>query len=353
MPDWTRSMQQTFEYYEVDPGTWKDKARIDHVTASSIERNLEDETLGSASIDCPDDLTDKYVRQYLITVQDGIKERFVLGTHLYQSPSMSFDGKTKSSSQTGYTSLIELNDDIPPVGYPVKSGSNVMQTVSMKANEIVRAPVTPCIHDISLTTDFIAETDDTWLTFLADLAQVADYRFVEEPSGRISFAPNTKLVKMAPVWEFNDDNSSILYPDISIDRDLYGVPNVVEVIYSPSDGESMYAEAINDDPSSITSTVRRGRRIVHRETDPSIPNGSNETQLKEYAENLLSQLSEIEYSIKFSHGYCPVTIGDCVRLNYTRAGLIGVNAKIMSQSIKCEPGCRVEATAIFTKKLWR
>lgn len=353
MPDWTRSMQQTFEYYEVDPATWRDKARIDHVTASSIDRNIEDETLGSASIDCLDDLTDKYIRQYLVTYQEGVRERFVLGTHLYQSPSISFDGKSKSSSQTGYTSLIELKDDVPPIGYSVPNGSNVLESVSDKINEVARAPVTLTTSEVVLTSDFVSETGDTWLTFLADLAQVADYRLVEEPSGRISFAPNTKLIKMAPIWEFNDDNSSILYPDITIERDLYGVPNVVEVIYSPSDGTPMYARAENDDPSSIVSTKRRGRKIVYRETDPSVPDGSNQTQLEEYARNKLSELSEIEYSIRFSHGYCPVTIGDCVRLNYRRAGLEGVNAKIMSQSIKCEPGCRVEATAIFTKKLWR
>lgn len=28
MPDWKKSMQQTFEYYIVDPGTWKDKNRL-------------------------------------------------------------------------------------------------------------------------------------------------------------------------------------------------------------------------------------------------------------------------------------------------------------------------------------
>ena len=353
MPDWTRSMQQTFEYYEVDPGTWRDKARITNVTASSVERNLEDETLGSSTIDCPDDLTDKYIRQYLVTVQDGIRERFVLGTHLYQSPSMSFDGRTKSSSQSGYTSLIELKDDVPPIGYSVLEGANVLEIVSAKTKEVARAPVIASSSDIALTTNFVSETGDTWLSFLSDLAQVADYRFAEEPSGAIGFSPNTKLVKMAPIWEFNDDNSSILYPDVSVERDLYGVPNVVEVIYSPSEGTPMYVTAINNDPSSITSTVTRGRKIVYRDTDPSVPDGSSEAQLQEYAQNLLKQMSEIEYSIKFSHGYCPVRVGDCVRLNYSRAGLMGINAKIMSQSIKCETGCRVEATAIFTKKLWR
>ena len=29
MADWSSTMQQTFEYYIVDPGTWKDIKKID------------------------------------------------------------------------------------------------------------------------------------------------------------------------------------------------------------------------------------------------------------------------------------------------------------------------------------
>lgn len=352
MPDWTRSMKQTFEYFEVDPLTWRDKARIKNVISSGVERDSEDETLGSASIECPDDLTDKYVRQYLVTEQDGIRERFALGTHLYQSPSTSFDGKTKSNNQTGYTSLIELKDDMPQIGFPVMTGDNILAFASAKTAEIARAPVISSESDMALGSNFVAESGDTWLTFLTDLIAVADYIFREEPTGEIGFSPVQKLSRMAPIWEFNDDNSSILYPEVTVDRDLYGVPNVVEVVLSPPSGGMMTATAINDDPSSITSTVHRGRRVVYRETDPSIPENATQTQLEEYAKDLLKQKSEIEYSITFSHGYCPVRLGDCVRLNYKRAGLVGINAKITSQSIKCELGCKIEATAIFTKKLW-
>jgi hypothetical protein len=73
----------------------------------------------------------------------------------------------------------------------------------------------------------------------------------------------------------------------------------------------------------------------------------------EYAERLLKTLSTVEYSISYSHAYCPVRLGDCIRLNYSRAGVTGVKAKVISQSIKCEPGCPVSEKAIFTSKLWR
>jgi|GEM_PF-6932109 len=37
MIDWTESMDQTFEYYEVDPNTWKDKSNVEHTLYGSEE----------------------------------------------------------------------------------------------------------------------------------------------------------------------------------------------------------------------------------------------------------------------------------------------------------------------------
>jgi len=137
-----------------------------------------------------------------------------------------------------------------------------------------------------------------------------------------------------------------------MDHDLYGIPNIVEVIYS--NGNKVYtSRAVNDDPNSATSTIRRGREILYRDSNPDLPGYPTEKQIDEYAESLLKTLSSVEYQITYSHGYCPVRIGDCVRLNYEKAGLIDTKAKVISQSIKCEPGCKVSETAVFTKKFWK
>lgn len=103
----------------------------------------------------------------------------------------------------------------------------------------------------------------------------------------------------------------------------------------------------------FTSTVNRGREIVHRETDPQFSGEPTNRQVKDYATSLLSQLSSVEYTISYSHGYCPVRLYDCVRLNYERAGLMDIKAKVTRQSIECKPGCKVTETAVFTTNLWR
>ena len=39
MVDWTASMQQTYEYYIVDPNTWKDVTLIDNIKSCTITRD--------------------------------------------------------------------------------------------------------------------------------------------------------------------------------------------------------------------------------------------------------------------------------------------------------------------------
>lgn len=355
MPDWTQPMQQTFEYYTVDPGTWKDISLIDTITSSSITRDMDTETLGSASIESTGLFGESYVRIYLITVQDGIREKFPLGTYLVQTPSSSFDGKVSKSTMDAYTPLIELKENQPALGYYIAKGENIMDTVSKLTKENLRAPVVEAKSALTVYSDFVANADDTWMTFISDLAANAKFYFDLDEMGRVLFAPQQRTESLQPVWTFNDDNSSLLYSDITVDHDLYGIPNVVEVIYS-DENDYYYARVVNDDPNSPISTVSRGREIVQRESNPSFGAQNavpTENMVREYAEQLLEQLSTLEYTVSYKHGYCPVRTGDCVRLNYTRAGIKNIKARVISQTIKCEPGCEVSEKAVFTSKLWR
>lgn len=352
MTDWTKSMQQTFEYYIVNPATWKDVRRINNVKSGSITRDLGVETLGSATFDIEEPLGECYIRVYLITIQNGAKDKYPLGTYLIQTPSSKFDGKNKIVSVDAYTPLLELKENPPPIGYSVLKNTNIMETAYKITKEQVRAPVVAAACTETLFSDFVANTDDTWMTFLNDLMANAKYTFALDELGRILFSPKQDMASLQPVWTFDDSNSSILYPEINMDYDLYGIPNVVEVIYS-SDDRCYYSRVVNDDSNSPTSTVSRGREIIHRVTEPILYGNPTDEQVNEYAVRLLRSLSSIEYTVNYSHGYCPVKIGDCVRLNYSKAGLNGIKAKVISQSIKCEPGCPVSEKAVFTANLWR
>ena len=358
MPDWSLSMQQTYEYYIVNPETWKDTRQINVVKSSTINRDSEAETLGSATFEVTESLGECYIRVYLITIQNGVKEKHALGTFLVQTPATSFDGKIRNISMDAYTPLLELKEKQPPIGYAIVKSKNtendesIMEHAYKLTQEATRAPVVPASCNTKLVNDFVAETNDTWLSFISDLIKNAKYKLALDELGRVLYAPEQDTASLQPVWTYDDSNSSILYPSISMDHDLYGIPNVVEVIYS-NDSKQFYSKVSNDDENSPTSTVNRGREIIYRVTDPGFVGIPTSNQLDEYAERLLKELSTIEYTITYTHGYCPVRLGDCVRLDYKRAGLKDIKAKVISQSIKCEPGCPVTEKAVFTTKLWR
>lgn len=350
--DWTKSMQQTFEYFIVDPATWKDTKQIMNVKSSSITRDLETDTLGSLTIDIGETIGECYIRIYLVAIQNGIKQRFPLGTFLVQTPKFEFDGRTRNVSLDAYTPLLELKEKKPALGYSIPEGGNIMNMAYKLIRENARAPVIETVSNISLHENFVANVDDNWLIFIKDILSNAEYELMLDELGQILFAPIQDTAALQPIWTYDDSNSSILYPSIDITQDLYGIPNVVEVIYS--NNKRFYStKVVNDDPNSPTSTVNRGREIIYRDTNPStIGNPTNE-QLDAYAKRLLRNLSCLEYRVTYTHGYCPVRIGDCIRLNYARSGINGVKAKVISQTIDCTAGCSVTETAVFTNRLWR
>lgn len=352
MAIWTEPMKQEFEYYTVDPGTWKDVSKIETVKSCSIDRDYTADTLGSASFEVDESLGERYIRSYMVTTQSGVREKHPLGIHLVQTPKESFNGRVTSYSLDAYTPLIELKENQPPLGYYCQKGANVMDTAYLIMREHLRAPIVQASSDEKLYSDFIANSDDTWLTFLSDLVANANYRLALDELGRVIFEPIQDYKSMQPKYTYTDDNSSILYPDIDLERDLYGIPNVVEVIYSDN-GQYYYSTAINDDPNSETSTVSRGREIVKRIDNPEFTGEPTKAMVDRYAESQLRNLSTLQYTITYKHGFNDVKIGECVRLNYGRANISDVKALVTSQSIDCSQGTPVSETAVFTERLWR
>lgn len=368
MPNWTASMQRTYEYYIVDPKTWRDKAHLRTVKSCTISRDLEAETLGSATFDVTESVGECYIRVYMITVQNGISEKHPMGTYLVQTPSSSFNGKIRNVSMDAYTPLLELKESKPPIGYFIPKNTNVMEMAYRITREHVRAPVVKPIGTTVNSYDEVADPNSTWLTFLSEFISnqlyenetvygktvpaILKYRYDLDEMGRILFAPEQDLKTLQPVWTYDDSNSSILLPEITMDHDIYGIPNVVEVRYSTG-GENFHSRIVNDDPNSPVSTVNRGREILHRVENPSMVGKPTQKMIDEYAKQLLKELSSPKYTVTYTHGYCPVRIGDCVRLNYTRAGITDIKAKVVNQSIKCTPDCPVSEKAVFTTNLWR
>lgn len=354
MTDWHESRTTTYEYYLVDPNTWMNKRKLGDIKpGGSVTRDTTTDTLIGASLSLNgEDLGEFYVRIYLITIQNGIKDKKVLGTFLAQTSSTSFDGKISTPSVTCYSPLLELKEVSPSLGYTVKKGERILPYIvqSIRGNSRLQVVPTSAQND-TLEMNFTAETSDTWLKFNLDLLEKAKHYLDIDEMGRIMFAPKQEVESMQPVFTYNDDNSSILYPEVTKDIDIYGIPNVLEVVYS-GDEHHLTVTSVNDDPNSIISTVSRGRTVFQRIDNPDILGNPTIEQLQDYADRKLKELSEVNCQITYQHGFNDVRIFDCVRLNYVRAGLDGIKAKVIKQTINCDTECKVDETVVFKKKLW-
>ena len=208
MIDWTESMEQSFEYYEVDPNTWKDKTLIQNIKSCNIKRDLGSETLGSASIDIDNALGECYIRIYLKVSQNGVNEKIPLGIFLVQTPSSNFDGMVRNVSMDAYTPLLELKEKKVPLGYSLLKDDDILNEAFLIVRENCRAPVikTELDEPKLLLNDFVANTDDNWLSFIRDLLAQAKYEYNLDEEGKILFSPKQTIDQLQPVYTYNDDN---------------------------------------------------------------------------------------------------------------------------------------------------
>jgi len=356
--DWTKSMKQRFEYYIVDPTTWGNLEKLDTIISCSISRDSSKDTLGSANFDTTEPISENYIRVYLVAEQDGVEYRETLGTFLVETPSVKFNGKYSTISLDGYTPLIELKENTVPTGYAIfKSTSNApmysLEEAYKLCREHGRALVIDPESEKTLKSHFVAEDGETWLSFISGLLETVDYKFGLEPNGTITFEPIQDASKLHPIFTYNDDNSSIISQDITLSKDLFGIPNVVSVtVKKDSSSKPLNVTVKNTEAGSPISTVSRGREIVYRVSNPSGLLNATKAEITAYAKKLLVQLSTVECKLTYTHGYCPVRVGDAVLLNYKAAGLENVKAVVQSQSISCKTGCQVSETATYTEVLF-
>lgn len=137
------------------------------------------------------------------------------------------------------------------------------------------------------------EVGTSYLTVVNDLLTEINYDplwFDNEGIARLKkqIQPSASNI----VYTYKADALSILSAEATSTLDIYNAPNVFIVeVSNPDLPEPMRATSVNEDPGSILSTIRRGRRIVA--PLERLDNIASQEALQEYADNkrLQSMLS--------------------------------------------------------------
>lgn len=347
MTDWARPMRQEVSFFEVDPRTFRDVRRMDEVLSCTVTRDSGSDTLESAVLSFDRlFLGEMWVRCYLTATQDGASERHPMGTWLVQTPSRTLDGRASEVSAAAYSVLHPLREAMPPVGWSLPVGANCAEHAAACCSN-GPAPVVGSPAAVLLSEPYVAPLDASWLSTASALAAPAGMQVAFDRMGTVHVVPKSPARSLAHVWEFADDGSSVLLPDATESDDWYGTYNVVTVVCG-----GVVGRAVNDDPASPASTVSRGREVELRVEDPDeLKAGCTQEEADMAARLRLQEESAKERTITISHGYCPVSLGDCVRVSYRSLGLEG-DAVVTRQVIELAVGVTVETTAVAVRRLW-
>lgn len=354
MTDWRRDYSVGYEFWTVDPATWRDAEPYGPVVSFSLSESEPGENMGDlmgrgemATLSpLP---AEAYVRCYLVATQDGTAARECLGTMLAQTPTTELDGKAAQVSVGLYPPTLELRESGLAAGFTLATGSDVVSSAAELVRSKCRAPVIAPPSGPALSAPYTAETGDDPLSYVQSLLRAHGHALRVTPRGELSIESDRDPTAMAPVWTYDDGNASIMEAGVQVLEDWYGLPNVVEVVTGMTVGR-----AENASPSSRLSTATRGRTVLERVTDSGLPDSASQAVADEWAMRRLRERSRVTSAVTYRHVYNGVRVGDGVRMDYTRHALDEtgrVTAKTTTGGVG--QACMVEETMEFSEDLWQ
>jgi hypothetical protein len=242
-----------------------------------------------------------------------------LGVFLLSSPSRSIDeGNTITRDIDAYDKLLIFSDDLVTDRYSLAAGTVVTDQVRTILTGSTTASVVNSAATLPTAREW--EPGTSKLAIINDLLSSINYRSLSfDESGKAIVQPYQTPAVRASEFEYADDDESVSLPQIDQTLDLFAVPNRWVLVVSDPDRSSLSSTYTNDDPTSLTSTVSRGRVIVDFRTEQS---AVDQTSLDGLAQRLAFEASQIFEEIAFETALMPMhSFDDVYTLTFNRLAI--------------------------------
>jgi len=319
------------------------------VLGASVEHNyLADKVKRTAKFSIPTayintiDFTNDRLRVFaLLRMTDGNWAEFPLGIFLLASSGKRWKmerrwagnatvGKvqsqatTESVEVTGYDELLVLSEDAVLDRYVVPQGITYHEVVIDILSQAGFNALDIAYTNLTLPADMEWPPGTPKLTIINNLLTSINYTTLRfTPLGTAQSGPYIDPAASTALYTYQCDRSSVIIPGIDTELDLFGIPNVFVAYVSEPDRPPLRSVFINDDATSITSTVSRGRQIVQI-VEPDRQSGEDEQSQPPDQATLDAKVAQVaavasqQYeTAKFSTGLMPFhDNGDVFWLNY-------------------------------------
>jgi hypothetical protein len=301
---------------------------LTNVLSATISNDATAKVKRTARFDIVDDgtvdfLSDRIKAYAGLVMPDGGVAEWPVGVFLLTTPPRASDESGVVTRKVDAYDLLQvLSDDRVIARYTVLAGARYMDAVGDLIN-------TAGLFDVAITpSDAVLPTARDWdmgtprLDIINDLLAAICYRslFVDE-EGVICARPYVTASARDPDYTYEADEESVLFPAITDKLDLFEIPNQWLIVRSEADSAPLTASWTNSNPDSPTSTVRRGRMIVHFESGVD---AADQAALDGIVQRMAEEASQVYEEIDFGTGLMPFHGEyDVLELVYSPLGLYG------------------------------
>lgn len=335
--DWGGGYAAQWRVRRVNPDTWVGVDTLNGVDSVSIDRAC-DSTIESgrivATIQNGESIDEGWYRIEMLALRGYEYERLSIATLLLSATESVFERGSQRVTLIGRSVLAPASQRIFTDGEYAPKGIDGAAFVSDLLRECTPAPVV--VHGSFTLDDYIVfDLGSTYLTAIWEILDAAKWCMQIRGDGTIDILP----LPSEPALVLDSAGAGLLMPSVNVSADSTEVPNVVIV----TNGIETVT-AVNDDPTSPTSTVSRGRRVEQLIQNPVRVNGET---LNAYANRMLAELSMVEHSYNYQREWWPDVLPySIVRGRLSSSGLYG-DLRVKSQSLACGAGVLVSETAIL------
>lgn len=321
----------SFEYELLDRNNVF-KKNLNNIESCSISYKFLSQLKSSASIVMRDDNKIDYLNDRIkvyITL-DGIKSP--LGVFLLCTPSRDIKDTKITRNITCYSLLQALLDDKIESRLTLPVGTNVINEVKRQ----IGGNYNIADSTQSLLSERVYEVGVSKLEIINDLLDVINYNSLRVNMDGMYITEPYILPTDRPIDKvYEEGNDSIIVDEMTDELDLFSVPNVVIRYTNAVDIDPPLSYTyVNDNASSVTSTVNRGRRIV----DSAETDASDIETLQAITKKDAYNYNSVYSHLKFNTAIDVDILDIFMPTVWIRVGDINDKYSVTSIEFKCEVG---------------
>lgn len=255
---------------------------------------------------------------YTVSFPDGSSLEWPWGLFIPAVPTAAQNGAVVGGDVELYDQLLVLDEDSFPETFGVPAGAIVTDVVRQLLADAGRTNAVVEDSELTLSSAMLWEGGTSRLRVINDLLDAIGYFALwVDGSGTFRAQSYVPPLSRAVGWDFADDARSIFLPELTEERDTFGVPNRVVCVARSEDGEAppMVGVAENVDPEDPLSYPSRERWITRRYDDVE---AASQEVLDGFAKRYLADARNVGTVVELKHLPVPLDLVDLnARVSYT------------------------------------